>query len=414
MTSHRPLCVFLTVAALASGCKKPDSPTPPAADPPSSTPSAVADPNAPLTDKDYEDFGRKLEAAVAVGDKPVVDQLFRMTEIMVRVDRELNLNLSPIDREGLRVSAERSGGRVGADAIAAVREGGGYSFLRVHTADGQRLVLMRVITPDDGLTYHEITLARYPDGQVATYDLRDFVKGETLGYRFRRSTLGFVAEKDQAAFDRLSPNDQLHTKHSGTVLAMYEDTLAGRHKEALAKFRSLPGGVQRDHVVQLVAIQAARQLSDEEYLTELERFRRNHPGDAAAEIASLDYFMHKRQCDEALASIDKLDKRVGGDPYLSVIRSEALADAGRYPEARAKAEQAIKDAPKLPQAHWGRVNVAVKEKNHEDTLAWLTSYAEVSGAILAPAALEREPTFAEFVKSPQFQELKRWAAEQGK
>ena len=131
--------VCLAFATLTPGCQKPNPPTPPIAAPPSLTTPVIADPNAPLADEDYQEFGRKLESAVTAGDKPAVVQLFRMKEIQQRVDRELESNLSPADREGLRLVSEGSGGRLGTDVTNAVKDGGSYSscaFTRWTDSDG--------------------------------------------------------------------------------------------------------------------------------------------------------------------------------------------------------------------------------------------------------------------------------------
>jgi tetratricopeptide (TPR) repeat protein len=395
---------------LCVGCSKKSDPDTDSAGP--APPIAKAD--GPPTEEECQAFGRKLEKAVAEGDKAATDQLFHIKDLMERADRELKLDLTPADQDGLKKVGERTSGRTASEAIGVAQNGGSYTFLRVHTVDGKRRVLMRTITPDGGLTYHDILLIRYPDGQVATHDLYDFAKGAMLTDLFGRGTLALIAQLHPDMFARLSPSDQLYAKHENALVAMDRDIRSGRAKEALATFRALPAELQMDKLFQLVAVQAAQRTNDDDYLLELERLRRNHPGNVVTDLWSVEYYIFKKQCKEALECIDRLDKMVGGDPFLDVKRADALIDAGRHKEAREAAEKAVKNEPKLRPAYWVLATVAVEEKNYSDTSAWLKKLVEATGETLTAAELEQDERFTAFAKTPQFKELKRWLDERGK
>jgi predicted Zn-dependent protease len=113
-------------------------------------------------------------------------------------------------------------------------------------------------------------------------------------------------------------------------------------------------------------------------------------------------------------SIDQLDKAIGGDPYLNNLRAGGLMEAGRYKEASAAAEMAVKAVPKLPQAYWMRATIATKEKNNADVLAWFKRLIEATETEVVPADLETDERFVGFVKSPEFGELKAWLAKRPK
>jgi tetratricopeptide (TPR) repeat protein len=146
----------------------------------------------------------------------------------------------------------------------------------------------------------------------------------------------------------------------------------------------------------------------------MERFRKDHPNDPAGNLVSIDYYLLKKDYDESVKMIDRLDESLGGDPYLALMKAGVLADAGRFKEARAAADQAIKDAPKLPQAYWMRATVSTKAKDHKDTLACLKTLVEKVEPNLAAGDLPADERFVEFVKTPQFDEFKKWLAERAK
>lgn len=153
--------LLLAFPVSAVGCGKdisnPDSvgPAPP-----------VAQVGPPLTEADYRQFGEKLESAVATGDKDEVDRLIRIRSLAERSISDLDL--APDLKKGVLFGAKEGyGGRMAEYLIELSKAGGSYSFLRVRTVDGHFSSLLRVLPPEGGFNYHEITLVRYPDGHIA-------------------------------------------------------------------------------------------------------------------------------------------------------------------------------------------------------------------------------------------------------
>jgi tetratricopeptide (TPR) repeat protein len=396
--------IVAAVAAIAVGCKKkgPDPDTPGPA-------PAVAHTGPPLTGDDYREFGAKLERAVAEGDKTEVDRLVRVLDLVERSAGDLQL--TPSERKGLSAGASRSTQQFSQQFIDAAKAGGSYSVVRVRTVNDRPRILLRLIPADGGVDYHEYSLARYPDGRVATEDIYIYSMGESLTETFRRVLLGLLPAGNRGALDRLSGGEKLMARHIGDLTTMTAQVRGGQHREGLATFRRLPAELQKHKVFQLIAVHAAQGSGDEaEYLAEMERFRRDHPNDPAADLLSIDYHLLKKQYDEALNGIDRLDKAVGGDPFLDALRASGLMELRRYEEARAAAERAVEALPKMLQGYMVRAAIAAEEKDHADTLVWLRKLVEVAEQDPDPADLTADEGFAEFVKSPQFAEFKKWVA----
>jgi tetratricopeptide (TPR) repeat protein len=404
--------LLVAIAVLVVGCKKklPDpDPDPDAADPA----PPVEHTGLPLTEQDYQEFGQSLEKAVATGDKATVDRLLRLMDPFERSFSDLNLTST--ERRDMLAGAASGAGQFANQFIEIVKNGGSYSVVRVRTVGGRPRVILRLLQPEGAINYHEFTLVRYPDGQVGAEDIYIYLSAEPLTQTFRRAILGILAERNRGAIARLSESEQALTKHLPSFVTMSQQFRNGQHKEALATFRRLPAELQKNKAFQLMAIQAAQKTGDDEdYIAEIERFRRDHPTDPAADLISIDYYIFKNQYDEALSGLDRLDAAVGGDPYLNVMRAEVLSEAGRYKEAGAAAAKAIEAGQMIEQMYWIRITAALKEKYHADTLAWLKKGVE-SGAIQIDLGnLRADPEYADFVKSPQFEELKAWLAERDK
>jgi tetratricopeptide (TPR) repeat protein len=373
---------------------------------------AVAHTGAPLTEDDCREFGEKLQKAIAIGDTAAAHRLFRINNLLERSISDLDLSAS--EKKGVLTGAAKAGTEFPAQFIRIVKEGGNYSLLRVRIVEGRPRVLMRLITDEGALNYHEFTLVRYPDQEIATEDVYIYTSGEPLSQTFRRLLLGIMAE-NRGGFARLREEDKIYTKNAGVIGKMAMMVRNGQSKEALDTFRKLPAELQKNKVFQIVAIQAASGTGDDnDYLTEMERFRRDHPNDPAAEILSIDYYLLKKNYGETLKTIDRLDKSLGGDPYLDCMRASAMADAKKFKEARTFADKAIKDAPKIPQAYWTRTTVATMANDHDDTLKCLKVLVEKAEPTLEASNLQADERFAKFVTTAQFDEFKKWLASRPK
>src|SRR4051812_7367582 len=187
------LAAILAGAVATAGCKK--SEEIPAVPVESVTPAPIPF-ERPLTEEDHAEFGRSLEAAAAAGELTAINQLLRVKEVAVRANRGLNMSLSPAFQRALDTAAARGGGELAQGILSTVQGGGSYSFLRVRQVDGRQRVLMRMIMPAGPVTYQEISLTRYPDGQVGAEDVYSFTTGETVSNQCRRFAVAFIAEAD--------------------------------------------------------------------------------------------------------------------------------------------------------------------------------------------------------------------------
>jgi predicted Zn-dependent protease len=150
----------------------------------------------------------------------------------------------------------------------------------------------------------------------------------------------------------------------------------------------------------------AEAVSDTEFLVALDGFRRQFPKDPALAFQDIDYYRLNRNFEEALRSIDRAEKAIGGDPYLNALRAKLLVKAWRHKEARVAADKAIEQEPELTHGYWGRIAVALAETHHTDTLTWLKKLVENTGQSVGD--LRKDPDYGVFVRSPEYREWVNW------
>ncbi len=309
--------------------------------------------------------------------------------------------------------------------LAQTKNGGSYTFLHVHKRNNQKTALFRMILSNNaGINYHEYILARVPDGNIRSVDLYIHLSAETLSQTFRRFYVPAAAEASRNILSRLIGSEQELVKAFPKVRQMSKDLAERKFKDVLDTYTELPPAVQKDKTMLIFRMQAAQGVNDDAaYVATLKDFRTFHPQDPCVDMLSIDYYLLKQDYAESIACVDRLDKALGGDPYLEVIRAGIHRTAAKLDEPNKdeaatrkmnaeldEADKAIKHAiaqdPNLRQAQENQVEISLKRKKFDDTLAALKALNERFGIEFAD--LSTVPVYAEFVKSSQFDAWKDW------
>lgn len=394
--------IMLSVCLLVfqSGCQKavpkPDTPAP-----------AVKASGPPPTHAEAETFADKMTKAVKAADPNQVNQLIRTEDLLKRLVSDLELSLN--DRESfVRGATEKMAGRgFGESIIKATREGS-YKLLRIYEKEGRQRVLFRMIS-SDAVNYHEYSLIRFPDGEVATEDIFIFLTGEPFSQTIRRMLIPMLGAI------RLRGSDSEQLKNIEALGEIMQEFQAGRYEKGVSSINRLPGKFKEQRFVLHMYMQASLrqgEAGERDYLAAMEKYRELYPNDASIDFISIDYYFLKKRYDEAIRAIDRIDKAIGGDPYLRVLRSGAHSEAGRFADARTDIEKAITEEPNLINAYWVRIALSLREKNHEDTLTWLKAIVERLNVEFQD--LSTVPDYAEFVKSSQHAQWRKWYAQRKK
>jgi hypothetical protein len=299
---------------------------------------------------------------------------------------------------GIR-SADGFGGAI----VRELQAGGSYQFLRLKEIDGQKSALFRLIG-SSGVNYHEFPLAKV-DGRVMATDIYVFLSGERLSETLRRSALPLAQEASKTWLEKLTTTESEYVKHYDRYSTMNDAIRAGRFADALGIYASLPPALRQDKSVLMSRYRAAASVGDQELVEVIEDFRRFHPEDVCLDFLLIDYYIAKKDVDQALASIGRLDDAVGGDPFLDSLRAEVIYSNGQAAEAIALAEKAISGAPELINVYLVMAGLAIKEKDHARTLATLKQIEEKFNFQFND--LSQVPDYADFVRSEQGREWLR-------
>ena len=379
--------------------------------------AAFATPRAPaapagkaISDEEVVAFGEAMEQAAASGDVKAMNALIDWDAVLdaATADVEAPAGFRENFRNGARGSTGDKGAFSGQIADACSK-GTTYRPIRQRTRDKHKTSLFRfAIANSGGVNYHEYLLDRDRDGKARATDIYVYFTGELFSITMRRGYTMMVADQTRGLAAKLLGPDPKLLENLGKIPEIARLLQADKPREALAIMDGMPAAVADSKTVMGIRVRAAQNIDEATYAGALERYRKLFPDDPSTNFLSIDGYTLLKDYDKALAAIDRLDKSVGGDPYIGMLRSGLFQLAGRLADARKAAEAAVAGCPDLIEPCWALLGATLRQDDHPATLATLKLIDQRFEVEFAD--LTAPPEYARFVKSPQHAEWKAYLA----
>ena len=351
-------------------------------------------------------WARAVEEEIAEGRGEDYEKRFDSKALM-------DLSLKGLDRgnplvKGFEAGATKKDGFGFGPLLAKIVEGGGrYTFLRVRQVDGKPRPLFRLLQ-ESGLNYHEYVLAGPAGGPYRVTDMYIYLSGEHISDLFRRLCAGSVAAQP-GGLEKVFGKKNEYVEGMAK-LKRFQDLAKGDDaKSAMHAYKQLPPGLKNDKSTQVLRLQVAVKLGEAEAMTAFEEFRKAYPNDACLDLVSVDPLLGVKRFAEARAAVDRLDKTLGGDPYLDHLRGNLHHVAGEKAKAQECWQRCISRDKTLDDPYWALIEAALAEKDHAAVAKWLTAVEKDAGESIGE--LEGVEFYADFAKSP---EGKKWMADRKK
>ena len=351
------------------------------------------------------EFAQQIEAAAKRADESFFDRMF---------DRDATLALAmkgldgpPALAEEFR-SMEKSRWSFAQGFLGQLRQGvATYRFQRLRTGPGGRpQALFRLMVNEGGATFHEYALRRDVSG-VKAIDFYLYSGGEWKSESLRRNWLSVLSEAGLATrLTRLAGVENEMVKQAPEIQRILKLNAAGQSAEALAALLKLPASVQSDRNLLVIRMSVAQKVGEREAAEAVDAFARQFPNDPSLNLLQVDLLAARKQYDQALAAIERVQQATGGDAYLDQLTAAVFYLKGDLAAARAAGQRAIEREPSLVSGHLLLLRLALEAKDHAETARLLRGYEPYAPAG-SMAGLLSGADFAEFVRSD---EHRRWAA----
>ena len=185
---------------------------------------------------------------------------------------------------------------------------GSFELVNQYAKEGAQHIIFRVYGPN-GLNYLDMELAKYKK-KVGIADIFLQTTGENLS-----KSMGELAEK------LLSHEGSSTEQHLIDVLNRIKKYTADKeYEKAKAEFQRLPYSLRNDRMYEVTYLEILSNISQEEYMAELEKITKKYEGQPGYDLMLLDVYLTRKDFDKALKAIDGVDSTVKGDPFLDYYR----------------------------------------------------------------------------------------------
>ena len=371
--------------------------------------ATIQKPDAPsaspgISNSVYLGFAHQLEKELSQGRSDTFQDAFD-------ADALLDISLSGIKASESTMRSFRTGFKSGfrkqwEHAFAEVNN---YKLLRLTETNGECHALFRVLIESGGMNYHDLTLKPMGKG-VRIVDMYIALLGEPLSVTVRRVALPVFAEQEKSFVQRLLSEEQDSVKYQSELADLIKFSRDGKSAEVLATYKKLPASLQREKFVLIHRIKAAQNIDEKDYRAAIDLWAASYPKDMSLPLVMIDGFTLKKQYAKAIESIDKLDKLIGGDPYLKVQRAYEYMLLEQYDKASAQAALAVSEEPTLAQGYDCLLSISLQRKDYKETARQLAS-AEKALRVNLSKIVDDSEEYAGFRKSPAYKDWKSGKAQ---
>ena len=164
---------------------------------------------------------------------------------------------------------------------------------------------------------------------------------------------------------------------------------SGQHAKFLDEYDRLGADLKQQRTIMYFRVMAANLVAarntDREgialgvYSKAVADYRRAHPTATNLELLLLDFHFLKRDYKKVVEVVDQLDQRVGGDPYLNLLRGNAHVAIKEMRLAKACLRSVEKACPWVKEAYHSLVEISLEEKDYTETTRVLIAKEKNTG-----------------------------------
>lgn len=369
----RPGLVILALVAVLAGCKEKQP---------------AARKVTPPTTEEAEAIGKEFAKHLAPCDAGELDRMIDMELILARAVAGRAMRQS--DVKGI----SRGFGGIGARFCMELTDPELTArYLRTQVIDGSPQPLIRIVF-GVGVNYYQLELDKR-NNAIRVADIYLYLAGEKMS-----ETLGSALEMLME-----TPSSSAVTK----VSEMKQHMRDQEWQQARDVLQSLPATMRKRKPIMLTEVLIASELGDDAYVAAMDAYTKSFPDDPSVTLIQIDRFLLRKQYDQALATVEKLDKQLGGDPYLELLRVDAYVGMGKHAEAVTAGKRGVAAEPTLEHLWWALLSAQAAAGQFKEALPTLDTLKEKFGTELSADALAADERF---VKLSESAELKAWEAKQ--
>ena len=359
----------------------------------------------PIKDAEIHAFAQSLQEAVMNADIEATIDHFHWEKFIDLRDGEDHDGLSL--RTRARIAREANSEKAGPmrEIVHDITAGGGLRFLRIVGEGTSRRPFFRLHRVNGTFEYYEWFLCRGPE-RVLAFDIYIYSFGERYSQVLRRLATLFkpvTTPDEQREQTQLSDYSRLMTAIRSGEAGDGDAVLA------LELYQKLPVASRRNISLMRGWVELSTWAGGDAAEKALHEFQNAFPTFPTMPMLEVSVFSQLDDHARTHAAIDRVDRLVGGDPYLQVVHSRVYSTSGKPDLARSSAEAAIEaESDSLP-AYLELLRISLDVHDYARAADFLTFLRDEFNE--DTDELIKQEVFQGFLQSPEYAAWKKASAE---
>src|SRR5579883_2716730 len=260
---------------------------------------------------------------------------------------------------------------------------------------------------DECLDFDAISTRIFAGLSLKDSTKRDFIAGVKDGMQFGGQIVGALGKEGTCKFVRLVKRGDekvalMRMTFDSGAWTYQEFTLTknANGKVGTVDVFSYAMGVHTLGMMRQNVLALAIGEDEDDYKAVLDLLEKHHGKDPSVALTLFDRALITKDWKKAQASLDAVEKAVGGDPFIDYQRCEVHFAAKELDEAKKAAERAIEKEADLMPAQWSLVTIALKQKDWSGAKSRLETIEKLG---VEMGDLTQVEAFSEFVKTKEYE-----------
>jgi tetratricopeptide (TPR) repeat protein len=315
-------------------------------------------PQKPLTKEESLEFAKKVQQTIERKDATFLDKAISPEALFTKMDLPNKKDSRSFEQ------GARKGMDLGTKILATMSDKGSYSFIKHYTKDSLHHVLFRLY--DQGMiNYHDMELTRV-NGEAKIADMYIYLTGENFSETMKTLYSEFTSFEEKGSTQ--------NSRWMQEIPKIRNLITEKKYQEALDIFNSMPLVIQNSRPFQIINVEIASGISDEDHIKAVERYEALYPNEPNMQLMLIDAYVLRQQYDKALKAVNELDRMIDKDPLLDYYRAICYNLLNDQEKFREHLELLVKNIPDFEDGLIELINDYLENEEYEKARPLIKNY----------------------------------------
>lgn len=269
---------------------------------------SCTEPEKPATKEEAAQLAQSLESSMKKHSAAKFNEALDVASLQKRILEAGNQKIDTRIVDG--AMKELKSGQLGSQIIQSLGKSGTYQLVKQYEKDKNQHLVFRMYA-DSKLNYHDFEVIKKKD-QVKISDAFIYMTGENLS-----ATLAESAQLMTKNYDNLTEVDKTRLENIKRIRQLLNQE---EYTKANSLYKQLPAILKQTKLFQMMRIQIAAGMGNEEYLKAMTDYQQAYPNAPNVYLLMIDAYILKEEYANALQAVNQLDSLINKDLFLDYYR----------------------------------------------------------------------------------------------